>query len=105
MEIMVVVGILGIAMMIALPNMFKARDTAQNKICISNLRLIDRVKQQWAFENNQGEATTPAYSDIRPYLPDQALNSYCPASGLYLIRPLNRDPLCTLWRRGHLIVN
>src|SRR6202789_1415122 len=67
-EIMIVVAIIGLLAAIAIPNFVKARTTSQQNACISNLRLIDAAKQQWALETHQGSGATPATNDIIVYL-------------------------------------
>lgn len=36
--------------------------------CISNLRIIDSAKGQWALEQNKKRTDTPADSDLQPYI-------------------------------------
>ncbi len=67
-EIMIVVGIIGLLAAIAIPNFVRARTTSQMNACINNLRLIDAAKQQWALEQNQGSSSRPSGSDLQPYL-------------------------------------
>src|SRR5271155_2617406 len=67
-EIMIVVAIIGLLAAIAIPNFVKARTTSQQNACINNLRLIDSSKQQWALEQKQTTTSTPAGSDLQPYL-------------------------------------
>jgi prepilin-type N-terminal cleavage/methylation domain-containing protein len=67
-EIMIVVAIIGLLAAIAIPNFVKARTTSQQNACINNLRLIDSSKQQWALEQRQQTGSTPAATDLQPYL-------------------------------------
>jgi prepilin-type N-terminal cleavage/methylation domain-containing protein len=67
-EIMIVVAIIGLLAAIAIPNMLRARASAQTSACIDNLRLIDAAKQQWALEQKQVGAITPQATDLQPYL-------------------------------------
>jgi prepilin-type N-terminal cleavage/methylation domain-containing protein len=67
-EIMIVVAIIGLLAAIAIPNILHARTTAQTKICIDNLRMLDTAKQQWALESGALATTVPAGSNIQPYL-------------------------------------
>jgi prepilin-type N-terminal cleavage/methylation domain-containing protein len=52
-ELMIVVGIIGLLATLAVPNLAKARDTSRLNIIYSNLRLLDAAKDQWALDNNQ----------------------------------------------------
>ena len=67
----VVAGGWGIVVLIVLsasPGFVRARDTKATNACINNLRLIDAAKQQWALENNKGDAQTDVtWDDMRPY--------------------------------------
>ena len=67
-EIMIVVAIIGLLAAIAIPNFVRARTTAQANSCISNLRIIDGAKGQWALEQHKQNSDTPAGSDIQPYV-------------------------------------
>src|ERR1700760_860397 len=67
-EIMIVVAIIGLLAAIAIPNFVRARTTSQQNACINNLRLIDGAKQQWALENKKVSTSSPASTDLQPYL-------------------------------------
>lgn len=103
-EIMIVVAILGLLAVIALPNFIKSRNSARVKSCISNLRVLDTAKAQWAMENKKPTSSVPTSTDILPFLRDGQL-PLCPANGTYRIRSLPRIPLCSLWPEGHTLKN
>ncbi|MFM9785559.1 competence type IV pilus major pilin ComGC, partial [Streptomyces scabiei] len=65
-EIMIVVLIIGILMAIAVPNFYQARTDSRTKACVSNLRLIETAKEQWALETKQSTGALPAQSDLYP---------------------------------------
>ena len=67
-EIMIVVAIIGLLAAIAIPNFVRARTTSQANACISNLRIIDGAKGQWALEQHKQNSDTPAGTDIQPYM-------------------------------------
>jgi hypothetical protein len=48
---------------IAIPNFVKARDAAQNNMCVNNLRLIQSAKEQWALENKKADTDVPAATE------------------------------------------
>ncbi len=60
-EIMIVVGIIGLLAAIAIPNFMKARTNSQANSCINNLRQIDTAVQQVAFEQNKHVGDTLNY--------------------------------------------
>lgn len=68
----VVAGVWAVVVLIvlcALPGFVRGRDTRATNACINNLRLIDEAKQQWALENNKGDADTDVtWDDLKPYL-------------------------------------
>jgi prepilin-type N-terminal cleavage/methylation domain-containing protein len=67
-EIMIVVAIIGLLAAIAIPNFVRARTTSQTNACISNLRIIDGAKGQWALEQHKQNSDIPLAGDIQPYM-------------------------------------
>ena len=63
-EIMIVVAIIGILVAIAVPGFLRARETSRARACQENLSKIDGAKENYALDNNLGEAGTVAWSDI-----------------------------------------
>ena len=103
-EIMIVVAIIALLAVIAIPNFLKARNSARVKACMSNLRVMNTAKTQWAFDYKQATSARPLSTDIAPYLRDERLPD-CPADGTYRIRSLSRQPNCSLWPEGHTLAN
>ena len=66
-EIMIVVGIIGLLAIAILPNITKNRENAQFRMIQQNLRKIDAAKNLWALENNKGSGETPTPDDLKPY--------------------------------------
>jgi prepilin-type N-terminal cleavage/methylation domain-containing protein len=97
-EIMIVVAIIGLLAAIAIPNFVRARSTSQKNACINNLRQIDGAKQQWALENKAVDTSTPANTDITPYLKGNTMPS-CPANGSYTLGSVATSPSCNI--SGH----
>jgi prepilin-type N-terminal cleavage/methylation domain-containing protein len=105
-EIMIVVAIIGLLAAIAIPNFVRARAASQANACINNLRQIDGAKQQWALENNQTGAASPAAADVAPYMGRGVGGSMingnnpgdirCPANGTYNINAVQDPPDCTV---------
>jgi prepilin-type N-terminal cleavage/methylation domain-containing protein len=95
-EIMIVVAIIGLLASIAVPNFVKARTTAQQKACISNLHQIDGAISTWAVEMNKGQGQAVTYSDISSYLKNAVS---CPSGGStfddsYTISTVDAPPAC-----------
>ena len=66
-EIMIVVGIIGLLAIAIVPNISKNRERAQLRMIEQNLRKIDAAKNLWALENNKGSGETPSPEDLKPY--------------------------------------
>lgn len=77
-EIMIVVAIIGLLAAVAIPNMVKARNTAQANACIVNMRAIDNAIQQFAVENNKADSDPVRKEDIQPYIKDNEM-PVCPS--------------------------
>jgi len=100
-EIMTVVGIIGMLVTLALPNFIRARSTSQTRICITNLNKIESIKQNWGVEHARSLSEIPTVADlIGPisYLKEMPV---CPASGVYDFRALNENATCTV--AGHTL--
>lgn len=65
-EIVVVVAIVGILCAIAIPVAKKSQDSADSRLCTTQLRLIKGVVDVWAVDTNSPSGTTPAMSQVVP---------------------------------------
>ena len=65
---------------IAIPSFMKARSTAQENVCIRNLRMIEGAKEQWGLENNKKTGDPVDIEGISKYLPGGKL-PVCPQGG------------------------
>jgi prepilin-type N-terminal cleavage/methylation domain-containing protein len=61
-ELMIVVGIVGLLATLAMPSMAKARDNSRLNVIYGNLRIIEQAKDQWALDNRYANGT--AISDM-----------------------------------------
>ena len=66
-EIMIVVGIIGLLAVAIIPNITKNQELARLRMIQQNLRKIDGAKNLWALENNQGGGATPSQDDLKTY--------------------------------------
>jgi prepilin-type N-terminal cleavage/methylation domain-containing protein len=98
-EIMVVVGVIGLLAAIAIPNFVRARSTSQQNACINNLRQINSAVQQWSTETGQAPGAAPPSmsTDLTPYIQLNSNNSVpiCPSSGTYTINNVGVVPQVT----------
>jgi len=108
-EIMIVVAIIGLLAAIAIPNFVRARTTSQMDTCISNLRIIDGAKGQWALEQHKQNTDTPAGSDIQPYVGRGSAGELptCPNDGAqtfatsYTANDIGTKPVCQIMPATH----
>jgi hypothetical protein len=61
--------------------------------CVSNLKLINAAKAQWALENNKASDAVPTTADIARYL--KSVPS-CPSGGVHTVGSLNELPKCSV---------
>lgn len=66
-EIMIVVAIIGILAATTLPSFVRARERTQENSIVSNLRVIQSAKDQWAIANGKATTDTPVNTDLEPY--------------------------------------
>ena len=93
-EVMIVVGIIGLLAAIAVPNFAQARTSARRNTCINNLRLIDAAKDQYALANNVNTGAAVDEADATPYLRGNAMPA-CPSAGVHTIDVVGTKPSCT----------
>lgn len=91
-EIMIVVGIIGLLAIAIVPNISKNRERASLRLIENNLRKIDAAKNMWALENNKGNGETPSADDLKPY--DGWPRAIAGES--YNINPVGSSPTATL---------
>ena len=65
-EIMIVVAIIGLLAAVAIPNLIKARKTAQIMTCKLNMHCIDGVKTTWAVNNSHVGWKDLEFNDGKP---------------------------------------
>ncbi len=94
-EIMIVIGIIGLLMLAAMPNLLNSRKKAAKGICQMNIEQIDGWKQAWALDYKKGDKDTPTEDDLKPYLKDNKFPA-CPANGVYTINPVDTKPTCSV---------
>jgi prepilin-type N-terminal cleavage/methylation domain-containing protein len=93
-EIMIVVAIIGLLSAMAIPNLVRARQTAQTDACINNLRVIEASKTQWALEAGKttGAAVLPA--NLQPYISRGNALPKCPLGTDYTIGDIGITASC-----------
>jgi len=73
--------------------------------CVSNLKLIDAAKTQWALEKNKAGDAAPSWEDVQPYFGAPWTNGkpVCPVGGVYTIGSLNELPKCSIGGKEHAV--
>jgi hypothetical protein len=89
---------IGVLAGIAVPNFAKARQSAQQNACISNLRQLDAAKQMWALDNKKSETDIPSSDDLKSYLANKRF-LVCPSGGTYTLNRVSDHPECS--QPGH----
>jgi prepilin-type N-terminal cleavage/methylation domain-containing protein len=95
-ELVIVVGIIGLAAVIAVPNFVRANSQSQKNACINNLYQIRCAIHQWALEMKTPDGGAVQFTDIRVYLRNSLV---CPAGGTtfsdsYTIADTTTQPVC-----------
>ena len=98
-EIMIVVGIIGLLAAVAIPNFVRARATSQANACINNMHQIDGAVTEWALEKGKktGDPAPSLATDLTPYLKLNSSGSIpsCPAGGSYIFNTVGAIPQIT----------
>jgi len=94
-EIMIVVGVIGLLAALAVPNFVRARASSRRSVCIANLKKISEAKTTWAMERNRSNTDTPNDTDL--FGPENYLRARpnCPAGGSYALEKVALLPTCS----------
>lgn len=94
-EIMIVVGIIGILIAIAVPGWLRQRGISAQRSCQENLTKIDGGKEQWALEMRKTASDVPLPSDLYGEALFVRFAPVCPNGGTYAIGTIGERPSCT----------
>jgi prepilin-type N-terminal cleavage/methylation domain-containing protein len=67
-EIMLVVGIIGLLAAICIPEFMKARRRSQATMAIQELKKVQDGIDRWAMENNKASSDPVVWTDIQDYV-------------------------------------
>lgn len=101
-EIIIVVGVIGLLAVIAVPNFLKSRTQAQTNACINNLRQIDNAKEQLAMEAKLETGSSVTVSSVNTFIKGGTTLS-CLAGGSYTYHNIGTNPVCNI--SGHVYSN
>ena len=111
-EILIVVVLIMLLAAVVIPRFIrKPTSGGGHMACITNLRIIDSAKGQWALEQNKKRTDTPADSDLQPYtgrgsagdLPCCPLDPKQTFDTSYLINNLGTKPTCKIQPTNHIL--
>jgi prepilin-type N-terminal cleavage/methylation domain-containing protein len=99
-EIMIVVGIIGMLAVVAVPSFKRAIADSRMKACALNRRTIDAAKIQWAVDHQAPPTASPTDADL--FGEDAYIDHKpkCPASGTYAINATREKCTCSFPKHG-----
>jgi type II secretory pathway pseudopilin PulG len=105
LELMVIVGLIGMLAAIAIPAAVRARTNSQTNVCRSNLRQIQSAVLQCAYELKKASTASVTKADVLPYIRKEPV---CPAGGTtfddsYLLTDVSTDPTCKQAPLTHIL--
>ncbi|MCK4463004.1 MAG: prepilin-type N-terminal cleavage/methylation domain-containing protein [Candidatus Omnitrophica bacterium] len=65
-EIIIVVGILGLLVALTVPNFITAWQTGRKNVCTANMRQIGNAVEMWATQENKSAGDVPNMGDLVP---------------------------------------
>ncbi len=93
-EIMIVVGVIGLLTSLALPSFIKARNSAQQTSCVNNLRQIDNAKEQAALAYGLADGASVVAASVNDYIRKGAPS--CAGGGTYSYNNIGVKPTCSI---------
>lgn len=87
--------VIGLLVVIALPDFVKARVSHLDSACRPNLKQIEGVKATWAMENKQPPTAIPTDADIFGPNAYIGMKPVCPLGGTYRLGAVNELPTCS----------
>lgn len=98
-EIMIVVVIIGILVSVAVPQFYKARESARKSRCLGNLKILDNAKEQWAMDHKKKNGDPCDFNDLIGQTLYIKAMPECPSGGTYTVNSVSNYSSCTV--AGH----
>lgn len=96
LAIPVIVAILGLLAAIAIPSFVRARENAQQSVCVNQMKILDGAKDDVMLAHNYKEGDTVSEEEISQYLENGFGGLVCPKGGYYTINPVGQPPACSV---------
>ncbi len=93
-ETMIVICILGLIIVVALPNFLRVRREASAKLCLVNLKHIEAAKERWSFSSGAALDEEIYITDLVPDF--IKLAPLCPSDGEYTLGTITDSPTCSI---------
>ena len=90
-------SLVGLAML--LPHIISPKMVRSQASCLTELRMIDGAKQEWAREHHKSTNDIPTWSDLAEYFSRREIPR-CPAGGSYTIGRVDQLPRCSFPEHG-----
>lgn len=91
---MIVILVIAVLLMVAVPSFLSARARSRQKSCLSNQRLVNGAKDQFAMENGKTNGDLVVSGDLAPAYIKQF--PFCPEGGIYSINPVGQPMACSV---------
>jgi len=94
----IVITVVGFILFTAavLPAVAKARESAQQAMCLYNMHQIAMAKEQAAMEHSYRDGDPVPEAELSKYLKEGLSALECPKGGQYTVNPLGQDPECSV---------
>jgi prepilin-type N-terminal cleavage/methylation domain-containing protein len=100
-EIMIVVGIIGMLAAVAVPSFQRALADSRLKACALNRKSIDAAKIQWSVDHQSPPTASPTDADLFGEDAYIEHKPNCPASGTYSVNPVREKCTCSYPKHGN----
>jgi competence protein ComGC len=111
-ELCIVVVLIVLLVAVAIPRLTRQHpEYSGHMACISNLRIIDGAKGEWALENQKKKTDTPRDSDLQPYMGRGSAGElpFCPDDpkqtfdSSYSVNNVGTKPTCKIMPTLHIL--
>ena len=92
----VIVAMIGLIAAIAIPSFVKARGTAQERVCIGQLQLLENAKEELLLTGRYSTGDFISAEELSQHLENGFDGLKCPGGGTYSINPIGQPPSCSV---------